>query len=388
MNRKIILIDIFIVVRMIVSNLVHPVTPAFLIGLDLPNYMFGLAFSFMAFTNFMFSPFWGKISKNVGDMKAYGIAYIGYGIGQLMFANATTIPGILTARIISGSFVGGLFVNELIYIVNNSKPEDRGRNLAISGTLLGVAPPFGYLVGGLIGEQSIKLTFIVQVVSLISIGLLTFVLLKNSIEREKLPFHSLLKESNPFRAFVDVKSLLNKKLVLFFIVVTLSTIARTAFDQSFNYYLVDIYKFSPSYNGYFKAVVGLLSLIVNSTICMWIVRKTNIHRSYIIVLFSTMLSISLMVLVNSSIAFIGLSLLNYGIMVMFLPLLQAKLSDLEDSTEGVLLGFFNSMKGLGSFLGSLFIGFIYVINPIYSFVSCVVILFIAILIGIRNLKNM
>ena len=387
MNKKIVLIDVFIVFRMIISNLVHPVTPAFLIGLELPDYMFGLAFSFMALTNFLFSPLWGKVSKNVGDMKSYGIAYIGYGIGQLMFANATTIEGILIARIISGSFVGGLFVNELIYIVNNSKLKDRGRNLAISGTLLGVAPPFGYLVGGLIGEQSIRLAFIVQVVSLISMGLLSFAILKDSAVKQKLPFNKLIKESNPFRAFVDVKELLNKKLILFFIVVTLSNIARTAFDQSFNYFLVDVYKFSPSYNGYFKAIVGVISLLVNSSICLWIVKKTNIHKSYIIVLFSTMLTISLMLLVNDKFTFIGLSLLNYGIMVMFLPLLQAKLSDLEDNTEGVLLGFFNSMKGLGSFLGSLFIGFIYVLNPIYAFISCVVVLIIAIIIAVLNLKN-
>ena len=51
----------------IIANFAHPITPTFIQDLGLNDYMFGVAFASMAVTNFLFSPFWGKLSKNIGS---------------------------------------------------------------------------------------------------------------------------------------------------------------------------------------------------------------------------------------------------------------------------------------------------------------------------------
>ena len=44
------------------ANFAHPVTPTIIQELKLPDYMFGLMLAAMQLTNFLFSPFWGKIN--------------------------------------------------------------------------------------------------------------------------------------------------------------------------------------------------------------------------------------------------------------------------------------------------------------------------------------
>ncbi|MEG0290874.1 MAG: MFS transporter, partial [Erysipelotrichaceae bacterium] len=70
------------------ANFAHPITPTIIINLNLPDYMFGLAFAGMAFTNFLFSPFWGKISTYTGSRVIILICCICYGGGQAMFGLA------------------------------------------------------------------------------------------------------------------------------------------------------------------------------------------------------------------------------------------------------------------------------------------------------------
>ena len=61
----------------IINNLAHPVTPAIIKNLHLGDYMFGLAFASMAVTNFLFSPFWGKISRRMRTSTAMALSSAG-----------------------------------------------------------------------------------------------------------------------------------------------------------------------------------------------------------------------------------------------------------------------------------------------------------------------
>ena len=42
------------------ANFAHPITPTLIQNLQLPDYSFGMLYAGMAFTNFLFSPFWAK----------------------------------------------------------------------------------------------------------------------------------------------------------------------------------------------------------------------------------------------------------------------------------------------------------------------------------------
>jgi len=353
----------------IFANFAHPITPTFIQDLGLHDYMFGVAFASMAITNFMFSPFWGKLSKSIGSVKITGLCFIGYGVGQAMFGLSTTELGIVFARLFAGFFIGGLMVNQMIYIMDNSPLEKRGKNLAISATISAVISPFGFMIGGFLGDYSIPLTFTLQTIGLSFTGILYWLLLADQPIEKRLDIKETLKESNPFKIIVDARGIITAVLVSFFIMAIATSFASTCYEQCFNYFIKDQYGFPPSYNGLLKALVGFVTLIANSTICMWLLKKTNINKSIIYVLMICLSMMISIILINDIVPFIIINVIFFGFNAVYLPLMQAILAKFAKHDDGVLIGLFNSMRSLGMVGGSLFAGFIYEVGPKLSFVS-------------------
>ena len=81
------------------------------------------------------------------------------------------IETLILTTALAGVFVGGIYVSFLTYVINMARPEDQGKFLTYSATIQAVAGAFGYLVGGLLGEFSIRLTFLLQSAALTLAGI-------------------------------------------------------------------------------------------------------------------------------------------------------------------------------------------------------------------------
>lgn len=373
----------------LVANFAHPITPTFIQDLGLHDYMFGVAFACMAITNFAFSPFWGKISKSIGASRLMGICFLGYAFAQGLFGSATTELQIGIARMVGGFFIGGITVNQILYIMENSEEGKSGQNLATNVTINVVVAAFGYMIGGFLGNMSIPLTFLIQVIGLAVNGILYWVLLKDAeVQREKLTFKEVLHNSNPFQAILDARSIMTYVIALFLIICVSTQFATTCYEQCFNYFIKDQYGFPPSYNGILKAAVGLITMLANSTICVYLMKKTNIFKSLIPVLsvcFAMMVSI---IVLDKVIPFIIMNVVFFGFNAVYQPLLQAMISKFPDKDNGIMVGLFNSMRSLGMVGGSLFAGFIYEIGPKLSFVYSALAFLIAIVVGLLMNKKL
>ena len=186
------------------TNFVHPVTPTIIQELALPDYMFGLALAAMQLANFLMSPFWGQMNLYISSRQSLLFCCFAYGLAQIGFAYSTTQAAILLARVLAGAFAGGIMVSLLTYVVNIAKPEDQGKFLTYSATLHSVFGAFGYLVGGLIGEYSIRATFLLQAVIMAIAGILfRCFCLPDAKTDQKLPTRQLVKDANPLKAFHD-----------------------------------------------------------------------------------------------------------------------------------------------------------------------------------------
>lgn len=345
------------------ANFAHPVTPTIIQELQLPDYMFGLMLACMQFSNFLFSPFWGKINTSISSRQTLLICCTGYGVAQLGFACATTQGMILLVRILAGIFVGGINVSFLTYVVGVARSEDQAKYLTYSATIQAVCGAFGYLIGGLLGEFSIRGTFYLQVICLIMAGVLLRVVCLPDGEQEKRPIQSVIKESNPLQAFIDGKYFMNMAFAMLFALNILVNFANTGFDQVFNYYLKAQLGLSSSYNGIIKAAVGLISFVFNMSLCLWIIRKTDTQKSMLaLCVFCTLAAVG--TLLSPQIrGFILWGVFAYAGYSVSLPVLQHMVAVQADpARKNLVMGFYNATKSLGSIIGSLMAGFLYEIQ--------------------------
>lgn len=371
------------------ANFAHPVTPTIIQDLQLNDYMFGVALAMMQLANFLMSPFWGKINGYISSRVSLMIGCLGYGIAQIWFCYATTEFSIICARLLAGAFVGAIFVSFLTYVVNTADPMDQAKYLTYSATISSVAGAFGYLIGGFLGEFSIKGTFLIQSVTLILVGILFFLICTPDTQKqEKLTAKQLVKDANPLKAFFDCRGFMTIAFASLFFVNIFINFGNTGFDQAFNYYLKDQLQLTSAYNGIIKAGVGFVSFIANMTICIWILNKTKIEKSLVkLVTICTLAAIGT-VTAPSIGTFIAFSILVYAGYSISLPVLQnivAKKADVKQ--KNLVMGFYNATRSLGSIVGSLTAGFIYSSDPKMPFICTAVIYGIGIFAGTLYLKQ-
>ncbi|MBR5020810.1 MAG: MFS transporter [Oscillospiraceae bacterium] len=374
------------------SNFAHPITPTIIQDLHLNDYMFGVALAMMQLANFIVSPFWGKINRYISSRTTLLIGCTGYGLAQMWFAFATTESMIICARLLAGAFVGGIQVSFLTYVVNAATEKDQPRFLTWSATITSVGGAFGYLMGGLMGEWSIKGTFIAQAITLIATGVIFYIFsISDKQEQKPLSLGQIARDANPLKAFLDCGKFMTAAFVSLFAVNILINFGNTGFDQAFNYYLKDQLSLTSAYNGVIKAAVGFVSFASNMTLCIWIINKTNIKRSMAVLCGVCTLSALGALFVPGITGFIAFAVLVYAAYSVSLPVLQNMVASQADPAQkNLVMGFYNATKSLGSIAGSLTAGFIYSVNVKLPFACTAAIYALALaaaLVYVRQMKK-
>ncbi|MBQ5771674.1 MAG: MFS transporter, partial [Clostridia bacterium] len=350
---------------------VHPVTPTIIVDLGLNDYMFGLAMAAMMLMNFLFSPFWGKIAGYISSKTVMLICGIGYAVGQIFFGIAQTEIQFLLARMFAGIFIGGSYVAFLTYSVNVSDDGNRGKNLAVNATIQAVSASFGYFVGGMIGEINVYWSVWLQVITLAGTSVLHYFLIEDDRQSglERLTPKMLAGSCNPFSAILQCRKFMTKLIALIFIVYGLSNLGYIAFEQCFNFYLRDQFNLSSGYNGVIKAALGVISLVANGTLCLWIMKKKNASFYMTGVMAVCTVSMIGVIFASGMIPFIIVNVIFFAFYFVSLPLIQNKTAELgKGENSNLVMGAVNSVKSFGSIFGSALAGFIYELGAKLPFV--------------------
>lgn len=390
MKKSLLIFHILTIFQSIANNLAHPVTPALINNLALRDSMFGFAFAAMSTGIFLFSLFWGELSSRIKKTTILLIALVGYGVAQYLFMIATNEIMIVAARFMAGVFTGGFQVSQLNYLVSQNSLEARGYHLTLSSILVIASSTVGYFIGGIVGDTSIPLVFYIQVLSCFVVGILYYVLLTKSETVEKKASLDI-KKMNPLSSIGLAKDVLTPMIGVVMVVVLFAWMASTSFDQSFNYYIRDVFNFPPSYNGYLKMATGLVGVVANFSLGMYLIKRTNVKKSYSVLMAIMGVSGLIAVWVQQLWLFIFFAFIFIALDAMSKPLQQSLVASLSDDyhESHILMGFYNTMRSLGMIVGALLAGLIYEQIKIGPFVFASVVILVGgfLLMRMAHLKD-
>ena len=370
-NKRLLLFFAVMVMFNMAASFAHPVTPTLIVERQLDSSMFGVALAAMMTANFLMSPFWGKLCGYIPTKRVMLICAIGYSIGQVIFGMATTEVQVVGGRLFAGIFTGGMFTSFSNYVINTSSDaRERGQNLTIMVTIQNVAGAMGYFVGGMLGLISVEAAFVAQSITLAVAGVLFFIICMDDTPFKHKPEKPLsIKEANPFSAFAAARKFMTPMLGLIFAIVAISAIGQNSFEQCFNYYIKDQFGLSSAYNGIFKAIIAVVTLIANSTVCIWMVKRTDTNRSFFPIMCLSTVALGSILFFNTLIPFVIVDVTFFTLNAIRLPLLQnqaAPRATTATSTRG--MGVFQSSHSLGGIFGALFAGLIYDANVMLPFI--------------------
>ncbi|MBR3036333.1 MAG: MFS transporter [Lachnospiraceae bacterium] len=369
----------------IFASFVHPVTPTFIVERKLDASMFGIALAAMNTMFFLLSPFWGRLCDYIASKKVFLICAVGYGIGQIFFLLARSEVAVVAARMFAGSFTGGCYTAFANQTVNTSVGgmKEKNRNLTLLETLHMVGSACGYFLGGLVGVISVEASCLCQILGLISCGILVYAFCADDTEFKYIPKDRLnIREVNPFSAFKTVRNFATPLFIMIFAIVAISSLGQNSYEQCFNYFIKDQFGMTSAYNGTFKAVIAIITLILNMTVCMYLQKKTDINKTFIYVLLACTTLILTILVFNGQILFVVIYILYSSVNAIRTPILQSMCANRATAeTSNNVMGFYQSMNSLGGIFGALFAGLIYKANPMLPFILAFTAYAISLLIG-------
>ncbi len=374
----------------IAASLAHPITPNLINNLNMPSYMFGVAFASMSLTNFLISPFWGNVNNFFSPRKILALAMIGYSLGQAIFGLGSSQLTIVLGRMIAGLFISAMNVSAIYYTMKMSSKEDMSKNITKTITIFSVCGTIGYLIGGLIGSINIKYTVILQCVLLLVSGLLFYTYLDEVGVVKSSSIKNIINDSNPVQAFFKVKDFINIKILLLFISMFFVSFASTSLTQNFQYYLQTHLALSSSIGGLSRSIVGLLSILANFYITIKIVNGKNVEKAITIVL--SVLIINIMILYLFKEVSIMFSMI--GVIALVIDTIQVSLYQdrnanyAKEDNRGVMVGMHNSIKSLGMIGGSLISSIVYGFDPFMPFIMALSFYLLALIFNLINEKRL
>lgn len=371
-NKSLFFIIFLTMFSSLAFNMAHPVTPMFINKLGLPTFMFGLFFATMSIGNFIGSPLFGTLSDKKGRIKFLILGAIVYGISQLGFGFNTNPFIILIFRFTGGFFVVSYLTTSLAYLTDITTKENRTKYITYYAAANTIGGSLGSLLGGVIGNSNFKYTFFLQFILCMILGILAYLLLE---EPQKANSSTSSKSYN-FKK-VNYSNILNKNLIIMFIVVIAFYFASTSYNSTINYYIEDVLKLPPTFIGVFLAFVGIVGFIVNLIFTPLLAKHFKEINLFKVITICITLSLILMVISNNVILFLTCAVIFASFATIHIPLQQSIITKLSKENYGSLMGIFNSSKAVGQVTGSLSAGFIFDLGNKLPFLLSAIIVSIA-----------
>ncbi|MNJ92798.1 Tetracycline resistance protein, class B [compost metagenome] len=150
-SKKAPLVIIFLTVfiYLVGFGIVIPIIPILSRNFGATALQTGLLLSVYSLMQFLFSPFWGRLSDRVGRRPILLFCLLGEGFSYILFAYARSLEMLFIARILAG-FFGASLSTASAYISDVTPAHERSKGMALIGAAFGLGFVVGPALGGLL----------------------------------------------------------------------------------------------------------------------------------------------------------------------------------------------------------------------------------------------
>lgn len=349
------LIFLTVFIDLLGFGILIPILPSFAkkeLGVD--ETAIGIAIAIYSFVQFLFNPFFGKLSDKHGRKPVIVVSLFLNAIGYVLFAYTHSYIMLLVSRVIAG--IGGSSIGVAqAYIADVTTKENRSKGMGLIGAAFGLGFVFGPLMGGILSEYGYMITgFAAAGFSLLAFLLTLFYLPESNLNREA----STQKKRSLFDIEGTKKILSRPELSILVLLFFILTFSFANIYGTFALLGIQVYGFSDLQNGYMFGIVGLSSAIVQGGLIGYVNKLMS--KKYIIITGAFLIMITL-ALIPYGQTFLGLAIisivLSYGTGTLQPTILSLISEVTSDAEQGITLGINQSFSAFARVLGPLWGGF-------------------------------
>jgi DHA1 family tetracycline resistance protein-like MFS transporter len=334
-------------------GIIIPLLPFYAEHFGASALMVGLLSTSFSVAQFLFAPFWGRLSDRIGRRPVILLGLLGSAVSYALFAMATSLAALFVARTLAG-VAGANIPTAQAFIADTTTPETRARGMGIIGAAFGLGFIFGPAIGGFLSHWGYAApAWFASALSLANFGA-ALVLLP-----ESRPAH-VGDLSGPGRFEVIRRAVVRPNLPMVLLVYFLVLTSFASFEAMFALYSERRFGFTAATIGYMFAWVGVVLATVQGLLVGRVVKRVGervVIPAAIMVLAGALGLVPLADSVPVLAAACGLLALGMGFNS---PSLLSAISQLADPRDqGSTLGVSQSLGSLARIIGPLWGGWVF-----------------------------
>ncbi len=374
-------------------GVIIPITPILAKNFGASGFQVGLLLSVYSFMQFIFAPFWGRLSDRYGRRPILLFCLIGEFFSYIAFGLARNFEMLFVARMLAG-FFGASLSTASAYISDITPPQERSKGMALIGAAFGM----GFLVGPALGgglavwgshissEPHFDTSFAAYGVAVLCVINFLFGLkfLKESLT-EKAPHQAQTHRFQRLFRYLRL-GLIGRLIGVFF----LTSLAMSTMEATLVLFVGDRFQWTVKEVSFGFAYIGLIMIISQGFLVRRLLPKVG-ERKMLLMGLSFMTIALAMIAASSTIWILAIAqtFLAFGFSFTN-PSTMGSISLLADPKEqGEVLGTTQGTASLGRIIGPATGGWLYQhVGQISPFLTGSVIALIALGIVIANLAKL
>lgn len=362
-------------------GLVIPILPYYAKQFGASAAQLGLLMGSYSLMQFLFSPFWGRLSDIWGRRPIIIVSVLGTAASMLVVGWANSLTALFLGRIFAG-ICGANVSTAGAYIADVTKPEDRAKGMGLIGASYGLGFIFGPAFGGILSHYGYGMPALVA--AALAGANAVFALLK----LEEPPLSQEQRAAHRTKRFdtrtieAALKRPTTRHVVAVFF---LATLAFTQMECCFALFMKERLGFDARQAGWLLAYAGIITVVLQGGLVGKLAKRFGEGRLTTLGTTLTCCALFLMAFTNSLpsvIAVMTILALGQGITT---PLLLSLVSQSAPPAErGAVMGVYQSAGSLARVIGPPFAGALFdAYNSQFPFLSAACIMGVATPLALR-----
>jgi DHA1 family multidrug resistance protein-like MFS transporter len=382
-NKEFLILSVALIVVMLGFGMVIPIFPFYIENLGAGGTELGLLIATSAFLEFLFGPMWGSISDKYGRKPILVVGLFGYATSSFLFGISTQLWMLFAARALSGVLSSATITSALAYVGDITTEEKRGDGMGKIGAAMALGLIVGPGLGGWLAEDKISIPFFIAAGMSLFALLLVWVLLPESIAKDRKLFGKKLKFPEIKTLWRAVKGPIGYLLLL----LALFSFALTNFEAIFGLFALEKFNFGPDKVGAILMVVAVTSTVGKAVLTGPVTRKWGETTTIKVSLIAGALGYPLLLLAWDFFSILVATALFILSKTLLRPATFALISKRSAGNQGTAMGLSNSFMSLGRIIGPIWAGFVFDINLNLPYVSGSLFMLIGFVMSLYILKR-
>jgi len=256
-KSPLLIIFLVVFVDLVGFGIVIPILPYYAKSFGASATVLGILMMSYSAMQFLFSPFWGRLSDRIGRRPVILTSLLGIGLSMLILGMAESLAWLFAGRLLAG-FFGANISAASAYIADVTPPDKRAKGMGLIGAAFGLGFLFGPALGGILSQYGYgTAAYVAAGLSLLNLIFAALKLKEPVLSRELRESHR-----NRFTTELGKMILANPKtgfaILLFFLV----TMGFAQLEATFALYLLAQFGLGAQQAGWILAAMALVMVLI------------------------------------------------------------------------------------------------------------------------------